>query len=567
MAKPSLTAATRTGIQALIEARLPGATLAQDTGRSCRAGQPEGNEPALLLSPVHLVEACEILRDAPETQYDLLLALTRVGDQVHYQLASSSYHRRLRLCVPLPLAREPLVHEQNPSQQAAGRWSTIDSLSPVWPAADWAEREAQDFWDLAFQRPGRPRHVDGEHPPALEPLLVRTPWDPAAMQGDSSLITGMRYPTSINGLLLRLSLDGERVVSLHPELGYRHIGLEKRMMDWPYVQGTLLMARMDGFSAMQGDLAYALAVEKLLVLEPPPRAQQLRAIYAELQRIASHLFWLVRLAQNLSDPTWVAPAYAWEARSAILELFQWLGGNPVTPDLVAIGGLQSDTPPAFEARIRSLVDDLEAWLEDLDVLLTQNLAFRSHLDGVGILDPGTALGLGVTGPSLRASGVGYDVRTAFPYTGYHSLEIPVPLEHDGDASARFRVRMAEMRASVHLIRQIVPRLSEGPVNALDPEAGSLPVLPEGPAYASVEGSRGELGVYLVSRRSACKPTSGSTEASARHSGSATHLQHVHVRAPSFANLSALPYVARGHRADQVSTLLDSLDVSMGEVER
>jgi len=451
----------------------------------------------------------------------------------------------------------------------------IDSLSLVWPAADWAERETQDFWDLAFQRPGRLRHVDGnntaapigEHLPAQKPLLAQPSWVPTAMQGDHLLIAGMRCPTSINGLFLHLNLDGEQVVSLYPELGYRRVGLENRITDWPYMQGTLLMARMDGFSAMQGDLAYALAVEKLLALEPPPRAQHLRVIYAELQRIASHLFWLVCLTQNLSDPAWVAPTYAWEARAIILRMFQWLGGNPVTPDLIVIGGLRSDTPPAFEARIRSLVDDLEAWLDNLDVLVLENTAFRSHLDGIGILDPGTALGLGVTGPCLRASGITYDVRTAFPYAGYHSLEIPVPVEHDGDASARFRVRMAEMHASLHLIRQIVPRLSPGPVNALSLDTACLPELPEGLAYASVEGPRGELGTYLVSRRSVCMPTSDNTEASVRRSGRAMHLQRVHVRAPSFANLSALPYVARGYRVDQVNTLLDSLDISISEVER
>jgi NADH-quinone oxidoreductase subunit D len=237
------------------------------------------------------------------------------------------------------------------------------------------------------------------------------------------------------------------------------------------------------------------------------------------------------------------------------------------PDLIVIGGLQNDTPPTFGARTRRLVDDLEVWLDDLDSLVTQNTAFRSHLDGVGILDPGTALGLGVTGPCLRASGVEYDVRTAFPYASYHSLEVPVSVENNGDASARFRVRMAEMRASLHLIRQIVPRLSEGPVSALSFDAVDLPALPEGQVYASVEGSRGELGVYLVSHRPTYTSTYGNTDASAHRSSGATHLQRAHVRAPSFANLSALPYVARGHRVDQVNTLLDSLDISMGEVER
>jgi NADH-quinone oxidoreductase subunit D len=232
-------------------------------------------------------------------------------------------------------------------------------------------------------------------------------------------------------------------------------------------------------------------------------------------------------------------------------MFQRLGGNPIAPDAIAIGGLCCDTPPAFGGALRALLGDLSALLDDLDRLFARNAAFRSHLEGIGVIDPGTARGLGMTGPCLRASGVAYDLRRAFPYVGYEALDVQVAVEQGGDAWARCRVRMAEMRASLSLARQALDRLpqdgAEGQVNAFTP--GEVPAaLPPGAAYAGVEGPRGEVGVYLVADGSPC-------------------LRRAHVRGPSFANLSALPLLARGLLADQVPAALDSLDISMGEVER
>jgi NADH-quinone oxidoreductase subunit D len=314
----------------------------------------------------------------------------------------------------------------------------------------------------------------------------------------------------------------------------------------------MLAARIDGFSAMNGDLAYALAAEKLLGLKPPPRAQQLRVIYGELQRVASHLFWLGRSVRNMTDTAFAVPAYVWEARTAILDLFQWLGGNPITPDVIAIGGLSRDAPDTLTVRLSPVLDQVGTLLDDLDPLIGENQTLGAQLENVGIIDPGTALGLGVTGPSLRACGIAYDVRTAFPYAGYASLEVRVPTERDGDARSRYQVRVGEMRVSVDLIRAVLARLAEGPVNALRSEGLApgceLPALPSGTTYASVEAPRGELGLCLVSDGSA-RP------------------QHVHIRAPSFANLSALPFMVRGARIDQVGVVLDSLDISPGEVER
>ena len=415
----------------------------------------------------------------------------------------------------------------------------MDSLAFVWPAANWAEREAHDLWGIEFQgHPGLAPPLRGSD--ADSGLLPTVP-------DATHLVGGRRYPSAIGGPLVRLKLDGERIVEARPELGYWHSGVEEQLRRWSPIQGVLLAARTDGFSAMHGDLAYALAAEKLLGVGPPPRAQHWRVIYGELQRIASHLYWLSGCVQNLCGPSFAASAYAGEGRTAILDLFQWLGGNPIAPDVIAIGGLKQDAPPGLASRLRALLTELETLFDDLDRVLTHSRAFRSRLEGVGVIDPGTALGLGVTGPSLRATGIDYDVRTAFPYAGYDAIDISIPIGRGGDADARYQVRMAEMRASLEVIRQALSLLPTGPVNAF-PVDGVPPAFPKGAAYASVEGARGEWGILLVSDGS-------------------PHWQRAHVRGPSFANLSAVPFVMRELSLDQATVALDSLDISMSEVER
>ena len=500
-------------VAASIEARFPAAILAQD-------GSQE--EPMLTLSPEHLVDVSEFLRDESGAQYDLLVTLTDGDNKMCYQLASTGHGRRLLLCVPLPAQHR-----------------MVDSVAFVWPAANWAERETHDLWDIEFR--GHPY---------LRPLLLGAEPAPAravTAPDTASLAVGSRYPTTVEAVFVHLQMENTRAIEAQPRLGLRHVGIGKQLTRWPYERGTLLAGRIDGFSAMQGDLAYALAVEKLLGLLPPPRAQMVRVVCAELQRIASHLYWLTRCVQNLSDPSLAAPDYAWAGRAAILEWFQWLGGNPVTPDVIAIGGLHRDVPSTFVPRVDALLTDTEALLDDLDRTLTRSAAFRSQLQGVGVLDPGTALGLGVTGPSLRASGIGYDVRRTFPDSGYETLGLEVPVERGCDADARYVVRMAEMHVSIDVIRQALSRLPGGPVNAVTGE-NVLPLPPSGVAYASVEGPRGEMGILLVSDGSAC-------------------LRRVYIRGPSFCNLSALPFMTRRIRVDQVQTALDSLDISTAEAER
>lgn len=508
------------GLVASLQARFPGALVGQ---------QGEEDELTLSLSAARLIQVSEFLRDEPEAQFNLLLTLTAVQDRVHYQLVSLPKRRRLRLSVP----RQP----------------PPDSLSLIWPAANWAEREANDRWEIQFV--GHPGLA-----PLLRPSQEIGPigqgkdfWQRMGRdrQMGKTFLPGSSYPASLEGWFIAVDTDGERVEAIRPVLGWRHTAIEDRIIAWPCQQGTLLAARMDGFSAMQADLAYALAVESLLRIEPPPRAQQLRIIYAELQRIASHLSWLARTMQSTSTSDLAAPWYMRQGGKWIGNLFQYIGGNPITPDAIVVGGLRRDAPDGFESTLQRTVAKLGALFADIDTLVSQSAAFRSHQEGIGMIDPGTALGLGVTGPCLRASGVNYDVRCAFPYSGYHAVEVKTAIAREGDAWARCRVRISDMRASLDIIRQAEESLVEGQIDCFAPQPPPKR-LPPGKAYASVEGARGELGVVLVS---------DGTE----------RLSCAHIRAPSLANLSALPLVAHQARIEHVETILNSLDVSIAEAAR
>ncbi len=468
--------------------------------------------PALHVESAYLGQVAEFLRDEPETRYDLLLTAARAPQQIHYQLGSLSHRRRLRLCVntsPAP-----------------------DSLALVWPAANWSERRARDLWGIEFNGHPDPR-----------PLLKKASTQDERGQAWTRWEIGSRCPTSLEGWHIDIEQRQARVAGIRVEFGDRHIGLENKLTQWPYHRAILLTARMDGFSAMQTDLVYALGIEKLLGVTPPRRARQLRVIYAELQRIASHLYWLARCVQNLYGANLAVISYLWQGRQTILDFFQRLGGNPITPDIIAIGGLARDLDAGLSPA--ALLPPLDTLLVDIDRLLTSSSEFRSHWKDIGVIDPGTALGLGATGPCLRATGVSYDVRRALPYSGYDELDVPVITAQSGDAWARYLVHVAEIEASLRLIRQTLTQLKQGEVNHFAlPRQPALPqTLPAGAIYAAIESARGELGIYLCAN-------------------GADRLQYAHIRAPSLANLSMLPLIAAGTPAARLPLILDSLDISI-----
>ena len=470
----------------------------------------------ITLQPESLVAACEALRDDPLLRYDALSVLAYADRHLIYQLVSTSLPERLRLRVP--------VRDDPPG---------IESTAFVWPAARWAEQEIRDHW-----------HVDFAGHPNPAPLFrgPASPRDPPEHD-----LGGMRFPTSLDGLTFAVDATPQGGNTVTPLLGRRHVALGRQLCQVPYQACTSLLARVDGFSAHVGDLAYATAVESLLQVTPPPRAQVLRTIYAECARIASHLYWLARMTQNHAPPAYVAPARAWQARQRALDLMaQWGHGSPV-PDAICIGGLVWDAPDDLQDTLTDWSAEMSAHLDKLEALIYRPRWIDRQLGDQGVIDPGTAVGLGVTGPNLRACGLPYDVRTAFPYARYPALDVPVRVQSEGDARSRFLLRLAEVRASLEIVRQAEDHLQPGPVRAL--EDGDLPdTLPVGTVYAAVEGPRGEWGILLVSQGQA-------------------NWQSVQIRGPSFANLSALPYLCRNAQPDHLVAILDSLDISAGEVER
>lgn len=464
--------------------------------------------------PFNLAQLGEFLRDETAARYDLLLDINPIGDWLEYQLVSLAARQRLRLRVP----RLPPPH----------------SLAFVWPAANWLESQCFDLQGAAFQA----------HP------QLGTLFAPTDASDANTVWAGGRLPTSVNGLRVDLDIDGGVVRRAAPRLGYRRCEVERRLSERPYMQGSALMTRLSSSAPMHADLAYVLAVEALLGVQVPPRAQCLRAVGAELARVASHLDWLLDMVQIVAGPDLAVTACAVRGVQSVRTFFERTSGNLLHPDLIVPGGLRDDFTDGRGSALRDLRGELDGLLGALERLLVKSPVFLDILDGVGVIDPGTALGLGLTGPCLRATGIAYDVRGSFPYDGYDGVEFEVPLAQNGDAGARLRVRMAEVRASLDLLRQFESRLAETegqPINAFAP--GELPpVLPEGAAYASVEAPRGELGVYLIA-------------------DGTSHLAHAFVRGPSLANLSALPLMARNVPVGQLALILESLNVSIGEVER
>jgi NADH dehydrogenase I D subunit len=327
---------------------------------------------------------------------------------------------------------------------------------------------------------------------------------------------------------------------------------------------------MDYVSGMSNNLGYCLAVEKLLGIEIPPRAQVIRVIVAELQRLASHLVWLATHILDISGTIMSLLMYAFREREQIMDIFELICGARLTTSYIRIGGLWRDVPPAFEGRVREVLDYFPARIDEYERMLTNNPILRGRLEGIGKLTAEQAVGLGCTGAMLRATGVPYDVRKVFPYSGYENYDFEVPTATEGDCFARYRVRMAEMRQSLRIIRQALDALPDGPTMtsdrkvALPPRAeldtsmeslihhfklvteGFFP--PEGEVYYGIESSKGELGYFICSDGTP-KP------------------YRLHIRGPSFVNLQASEVMARGHLISDLVAVIGSIDIVLGEVDR
>jgi NADH-quinone oxidoreductase subunit D len=395
---------------------------------------------------------------------------------------------------------------------------------------------------------------------------------------------GPQHPSTHGVLRLVLELDGETVESVSPVIGYLHTGIEKNAEYRTWVQGTTFFTRMDYLSPLFNELAYALGIERLLDIEVPERAQAVRVILTEFNRIASHLVWLATGGMELGAITMMI--YGFREREHILDLFESQSGLRMNHAYIRPGGLANDVTDDFVQRCEHLLQLLPKKMQEYEDLLLHNPIWNERLRDIGVIDGDTCLRYGVTGPVLRAAGVAHDLRKVEPYSGIEQYDFEVPTETAADSYARFLVRLEEMRQSMRIIRQALDTLPSGPVmvddkkiawpsqQALGPDGmGNDPeyikhimgesmeslinhfklvtqgfTVPAGQVYSAVESPRGELG-YAITSNGTNKP------------------YRVHVREPSFVNLQASDVMSAGHMVSDVIAIIASLDPVMGGVDR
>lgn len=370
--------------------------------------------------------------------------------------------------------------------------------------------------------------------------------------GELALNMGPQHPSTHGVLRLVLHLRGETVVQAIPHIGYLHRGVEKLSENLGWDQLPPVFERDDYLAPTANSLAFCVAAERLGRVEVPRRAAWLRTIVAELQRASSHLVWLgtygLDLGGALGGGTTVY-MYCFREREVLLDLLEELTGARFHTNFNLIGGCRYDLEPPLARRIAGFCRRLEEALEELWDLTGRTPVFRERTREVGTLSRELAAGLGVTGPVLRASGIAFDVRRAAPYDAYGDLDFDVPVRTEGDAYARFEVRMEEVRQSLRIVRQVLEGLPAGPIFSRRPLKNPKAFkLPEGEIYAAVESPRGELGFHVVSDGS-FRP------------------HRVKIRAPSFANLQAVHHVLPGHLLADAVAVLGSLDPVLGDVDR
>jgi NADH-quinone oxidoreductase subunit D len=354
---------------------------------------------------------------------------------------------------------------------------------------------------------------------------------------------GPQHPSTHGVLRVILKLDGEKVLGTDCVIGYLHRGVEKIAENRTYAQFNPYVDRMDYVAAVSNGLGYCLAIEKLLNVEAPPRAQAVRVILTELNRIASHLLWLGTHALDIGAITPVF--YCMREREEALKIFEKYCGARLTTHAFRIGGLLYETYDGFEKDIRDFCDMFLPKVDEYEELLSGNRIWLGRLEGVGLLNAEECKAYGVTGPVLRAAGVKWDLRKAQPYSGYEKYDFEIPTRTNGDTFDRYIVRMEEMRQSARIMRQAVDSLTEGPIMGKVPKVIKPPV---GEAYVSIEAPKGELGYYVVS-------------------DGGTQPYRVRVRPPCFVNLQALDRMIRGGLVADVVAIIGTLDIVLGEIDR
>ena len=390
-----------------------------------------------------------------------------------------------------------------------------------------------------------------------------------AVKGETMLLNmGPQHPSTHGVLRLLLELDGETVINCIPDIGFLHTGVEKNMEAKTYQKAEVMSDRLDYMNPVGNNLAYSMAVEKLVDLDVPARAQALRVILAELTRVQSHLVWLGTAALDLAAMSMFL--YCFREREYILDVMEMCSGQRMMTTYIRPGGLWRDVPVEFEAAVRDILKTFPKRIDQYEALLTRNPLMLDRTLGIGKLTGEECLNFGVTGPMLRASGVKWDLRKTQPYTGYEQFDFDVPTRTEGDVYARFLVRLEEMRQSLKIIGQALDKLPLGAVRSnnykyVPPPRSDIGVsmealihhfklwtegfnVPKGSVYSAVESPRGELGVYLESDGGP-KP------------------YRIHWRTPSFDNLQSIPLMAKGVLVADLVAIIGSIDIVLGDVDR
>jgi len=443
------------------------------------------------------------------------------------------------------------------------------SVHDLWLSGTEAPRELGPFTDEGAQE-----MLADESPELLASqtgTLVDDDYEAPSRSADDELQIinmGPQHPATHGVLRLHLELDGETIRRVKPIIGYLHTGMEKTAEALTFMQGSTNVTRMDYLSPLHNELGYSLAVEKLLEVEVPPRAAAIRVLMSELNRIASHLLWSATSGFDIGALSMMI--YGLRERESLLEFFEKTTGLRMNHNYIRPGGVAADLPPDWREDMVSIIAIVEAGLADYVTLLLGNPIFIERTRGVGILTRDECLAYGVTGPVARASGVDYDVRKVFPYSGFEQYDFEVPITTNGDVYDRFLIRFEEIRQSIRIVKQVMETIPGGDYRTEDRKVTPPPraridesmealihhfkiftegfKVPAGETYQAVESSRGELGMYLVSDGGS-KPW------------------RLHVRGPSFANVQSLPMMLADSLIADTVAALASADPVMGDVDR
>ena len=382
------------------------------------------------------------------------------------------------------------------------------------------------------------------------------------------LSMGPQHPSTHGVLRLLLELDGETIVNMAPDIGFLHTGIEKTIESKKYLQGLVLTDRMDYLSPMSNNLGYILAIEKLFGVEATPRAQAIRVILSELARVASHLVWLGTHAIDLAAMS--VFLYCFREREYILDLFEMVSGQRMMGSYFRPGGLWRDVPEDFEPAVRQFLDFFPTRIADYEALLKKNPIWLNRTKGIGVITGKDAVDWGMTGPSLRGSGVGLDMRKSQPYSGYEQYDFDVPMGTDGDVYSRYRCRMEEFTQSLRIIEQALDKLPDGPVNIDDRKIVPPPRAELGQSMEAVihhfklwtEGLKPPVG--FVSQ--VVESPRGLLICYLRSDGTAKPAR-AHFRTPSYVNLASLPQLSKGLFVADAVAIIGSIDIVLGEIDR